>query len=293
MKKGIMKSKVMSLKFVVVTILVVAVFACNSPQQKEVAGLNKDVELITDFGSIVLRLSDETPIHRDNFIKLTQEGFFDSIQWHRVVDQFLIQTGDPVSKNATDSTDIGAEDVGYDLAAEIRPNLFHKRGAVNAARWGDEVTPERKSSGSQFTIIQGMVYNDSVLDAREQRLNKMRAYNKAVNLPKNAKYQAFVRESMLNEINLDSVAVIQDMLKNDADLILDTMVLYKYPESHRNIYKTIGGAAHLDQNYTVFGEVVKGMEVVDSIARLQTRPGTPRPVKDIRILKAQLIERVN
>ena len=289
-----MKHNALSKKIALVIIAVIVFYSCNPPQKKSNTNndIKKDVELVTDFGSIVLRLSDETPIHRDNFLKLTKEGFFDSIQWHRVVDQFLIQTGDPSTKAATDSTKVGAEDVGYDLPAEIRPNLFHKRGAINAARWGDEVTPERKSSGSQFTIIQGMVYNDSVLNAREERLNKMRAYNKAIHLPKNKKYHAFLKESTLNETNKDSVEFIQKILKADADMIRDTMVMYKYPESHRNTYKTIGGAAHLDQNYTVFGEVLSGMEIVDSIARVETKPGTSVPVTPVRILKARLIDRV-
>ena len=251
--------------------------------------LEQKVELVTNFGKIVIQLSDDTPIHRDNFIKLTKEGFFDGIQWHRVVDGFLIQTGDPTSKNASDSTRIGVEDAGYDLPAEIRPNLYHKRGAVNAARWGDDVTPERRSSGSQFTIIQGKVYNDSTLSLSEERLNNMIAYNKAIHLPKNAKYLSFLRQSLLKEAHLDSVKVIQKTLQSDAQKILDTMSRYAYPSAHAALYKTMGGAAHLDQNYTVFGEVLEGMDVVDSIARTRTRPNSSRPTRAVRILEARLL----
>ena len=252
--------------------------------------INQKLELLTDFGTIIIQLSDDTPVHRDNFIKLTKEGFFDGILWHRVVDGFLIQTGDPTSKNASDSTEIGIEDAGYDLPAEIRPHLYHKRGAVNAARWGDDVTPERRSSGSQFTIIQGKIYNDSTLSISEDRLNKMRAYNKAIHLPKNAKYLDFLRESLLKETNMDSVKVIQQKIQVDRDKILDTMVRYRYPEEHQELYKSFGGAAHLDQNYTVFGMVIQGMDVVDKIAKTETRPKSPRPVKNVKIIKARLLE---
>ncbi len=266
------------------------VLSSASPQKEKPRPLHQKVALDTDFGTIIIQLSDDTPVHRDNFIKLTKEGFFDGILWHRVVDGFLIQTGDPTSKNASDSTEIGAEDAGYELPAEIRPHRYHKRGAVNAARWGDDVTPERRSSGSQFTIIQGKVYNDSTLKISENRLNKMRAYNKALHIPKNRKYLNFLRENLIKETNMDSVKVIQENIKADRDKVLDTMVPYEYPEEHKKIYQSIGGAAHLDQNYTVFGQVIQGMDVVDQIARAKTKPNSPRPVKNIRIIKARLLE---
>lgn len=275
-------------------IILLLIYSCtsNSPKEQKQIELDKDIELITDFGSVTIRLSDETPIHRDNFIKLVKQGFFDSIQWHRVVDNFLIQTGDPVSKTADINTPIGSDDVGYTLPAEINHTLFHQRGALNAARMGDDVTPERESSGSQFTIIQGMVYNDSLLDIREQRINSMLAYNKALHLPKNKKYLEFLKHSILEEKNADSVLIIQNLLKIDADQISDTMNHYSIPELHREVYKKVGGAAHLDQNYTVFGMVISGMDVVDSIARVQTIPGTPRPQVPVRILNARFVERV-
>lgn len=263
---------------------------CNSwGQQDQIQSLNQKVELVTDFGTIVIQLSDDTPVHRDNFIKLTKQGFFDGILWHRVVNGFLIQTGDPTSRNASDSTEIGAEDVGYDLPAEIRPHLFHKRGAVNAARLGDDITPKRRSSGSQFTIIQGKVYNDSTLLVSQERSNKMTAYNKALHLEKNSKYLPFLKENLLHDTNLDSVKIVQEILKTDAEMILDTMGRYAYPSAHAAAYKTIGGAAHLDQNYTVFGVVLEGMDVVDSIARTRTRPKSSRPIKAVRILEARLV----
>lgn len=263
-------------------------YACI--QNREPKGLKQKVELITDFGTIVIQLSDETPIHRDNFIKLTKEGFFDGVLWHRVIDSFLIQTGDPTSKDALGTTEIGAKDVGYDLTAEIQPHLFHKRGAINAARESDDVTPERKSSGSQFTIIQGRVYTDEELDIAQQRINEMMAYNKALYLPRNAEYLQFLKSSILNSLHQDSVELIRKKIRRDAENILDTMCLYTYPDHHRQVYKTIGGAAHLDQNYTVFGEVIKGMHVVDRITMVKTKVNSSRPVKDVRVVKANVLQ---
>ncbi len=226
----------------VITIIIVCfifVFsACDKEIEKGVmkSDLSKDVELITDYGTIILRLSDETPKHRNNFIKLVNQKAYDGVSFHRVINNFLIQTGD-----------MGPDTSGlsYMIDAEFRPNLLHKRGAVNAARMGDDENPGRSSDGTQFTIIQGNTYNDSTLAIAEKRINTWLAYNKVINKPEH--------KSDLDK--LDSLTNIELM----------TMDHYSFPEAHREIYKTLGGAAHLDQNYTVFGEVVKGMNIVDSI----------------------------
>jgi cyclophilin family peptidyl-prolyl cis-trans isomerase len=201
----------------------------------------RDVELYTTAGNIVLRLYDSTPLHRDNFLRLVKAHYYDSVLFHRVIKNFMIQSGDPNSKTALAGQPLGNGGPGYMVPAEFRPTLFHKKGVLAAARNGDDVNPQKQSSASQFYIVQGKRFTD--------------------------------RE-------LDSVEVVR--LKG-----------YKLPVEHREVYKTIGGTPQLDQNYTVFGEVVSGLDVVDSIAGTATSKGVDkdRPLQDIRIIKASLVKR--
>lgn len=239
--------------------------------------MQQDVELITERGSMVLRLSDETPGHRDNFVKLVQEGQLDSLNFYRIIQGFLIQTG----------KDLPA---GYPvlLDAEFRPGLFHKRGALNAAREGDDFNPTQGSAPLHFTIIQGKVFTDSSLNKAEQRINDGLAYHRVITNPVNnalfSKLQALNREGA----NTDSVKAVLKKLTQEE---LKNMTPYRIPDEHRIVYKTIGGTPHLDQNYTVFGEVVKGMEIVDEIAGVKTGVGD-KPLKDVLILKARMIRRI-
>jgi peptidyl-prolyl cis-trans isomerase B (cyclophilin B) len=200
----------------------------------------RDVELVTNFGNIVLRLSDSTPLHRDNFLKLAKQGYYDSILFHRVINRFMIQGGDPQSKRAEPGIPLGNGSPGYNIPAEFRPSLFHKKGALAAARQGDNENPKKESSGSQFYIVQGKTFTDAELNTLET--SRMRGR--------------------------------------------------KIPADQREVYKTIGGTPHLDQNYTVFGEVIAGLDVVDKIAVVQTAEGD-RPEQDVRIIKAKLIKRKN
>jgi len=202
--------------------------------------LHKDVEMITTKGAIVLRLSDSTPLHRDNFLALVKKGYYDSILFHRVIRRFMIQAGDPNSKHPTAGASLGDGGPAYTIPAEFRASLFHKKGVVAAAREGDDVNPQKASSGSQFYIVQGKVFSPAGLDSVEQFRLKGR----------------------------------------------------KIPADQRAVYQTIGGAPHLDQSYTVFGEVIRGVEVVDSIAAVPTS-GRPddRPLQDVRILKMRLVNR--
>ncbi|MDX5321006.1 MAG: peptidylprolyl isomerase [Bacteroidota bacterium] len=186
------------------------------------------VEIITDFGTMKVRLYDETPLHRDNFIKLVEEGFYNDLLFHRVIKSFMIQGGDPDSRGAAPEVQLGSGGPGYTVPAEIRPGLFHKKGALSAARMGDQVNPQRASSGSQFYIVQGNV----------------------------------VPEPMLQQFSARSGIT--------------------YTPEQVEAYKTIGGTPHLDGQYTVFGEVVEGLEVIDKIAAVQTRPGD-RPVQDVKM----------
>ena len=200
----------------------------------------RNVLLQTNYGDIIIRLSDSTPLHRDNFLKLVKVGFYDSVLFHRVIQDFMIQSGDPNSKHAPAGQPLGNGGPGYTIPAEFRQTLFHKKGVIAAARMGDNVNPQKASSGSQFYIVQGKIFTDAGLDSTEKfRLNGR-----------------------------------------------------KITTEQREAYKTIGGTPHLDQGYTVFGEVVKGMDIVEKIAAVQTSSGNDRdrPLQDVRIIKAKLIK---
>ena len=244
----------------------------------------KDVEFVTSKGRIVLRLSDQTPLHRNNFIRLVKTSFYDSILFHRVIKGFVVQTGDPRTKPSYHNTN----ESSYTIPAEFRPELFHKRSALNAARTGEETNPLQASSGMQFTMIQGKVYTDSMLLVTEKRVTRMNAYKLVVQDPAN-KWMF----DKLKEYTAARDTVSAKQLRIQIDTLTSRQVAiipaFRFPEEHRRIYKTIGGAAHLDGNYTVFGEVVSGMEVVDSIASVKTE--RERPVQEIRILKVKLIKR--
>jgi len=200
----------------------------------------RDIEMVTTEGTIIIRLSDSTPLHRDNFLRLVKDRYYDSLLFHRVIQYFMIQSGDPVSKHALVGQPLGDSSAPYTIPAEFRVSLFHKRGVLAAARESDDVNPQRASSGSQFYIVQGKKYSDSQLDSMEiKRLKR------------------------------------------------------KIPEYQREVYKTLGGTPFLDQHYTIFGEVVSGMETVDRIAAEPTSKGDDmdRPLQDARILSTKLIRR--
>lgn len=245
---------------------------------------NNMVKLQTTHGDIRLKLYDQTPKHRDNFIKIVNDGVLDSLLFHRVIREFMIQGGDTESKFARAGDTLGSNDLPYMVPAEMHPYLFHKKGALAAAR-GD--TPERESSSTQFYIVQGKVYNDSLLDRAQNRINEWLA-------------QYYIKHDRNYKPKLDSLTSAMDNEDWDtfSRLNKDFRVLareykdfepYLIPEAHRKVYKTAGGTPFLDQNYTVFGEVVSGLEVVDSIAKEPT-DGMNRPIKDVRILNATIVE---
>jgi len=199
----------------------------------------RDILMQTTMGDIVIRLSDSTPLHRDNFLKLVKVGYYDSVLFHRVIQNFMVQAGDPNSKRASAGQTLGNGGPPYTVPAEFRTTLFHKKGAIAAARTGDNVNPQKASSGSQFYIVQGKVFTDAGLDSLETfRLNGR-----------------------------------------------------KIPAEQRAVYKTIGGTPHLDQGYTVYGEVVKGLDVIDKIATVQTSRPQDKPLQDVRIMQAKLVKR--
>ncbi len=201
----------------------------------------RDILLQTSMGDMTIRLYDSTPLHRDNFLKLVKVDFYDSLLFHRVMNGFMIQAGDPNSKAAPAGMPLGNGGPGYTIPAEFRETIFHKKGVIAAARQPDNVNAEKASNGSQFYIAQGKVYTDAELDMMEQQ----RLQGK------------------------------------------------KIPELYRAVYKTVGGIPHLDHNYTVYGEVIKGLEVIDKIAAVEVSRGRDlnRPIADVMIIKTKLIKR--
>lgn len=242
-----------------------------------------EVEMITNYGTIILQLSDETPLHRDNFIKLVESKTYDSLLFHRVIKEFMIQAGDVKSKYADSVAALGSADLPYQVPAEIVPSLFHKKGALGAARTNN---PQRASSSTQFYIVQGKIQNDSLLEHNEGRINKMLARHYGINDPANK----LLADSIQVALNAKDTATVQ-ILNKRLNLILDNYTQYeKYsiPEQHRAVYKTLGGSPHLDQNYTVFGEVIQGLEVIDSIASVETG-ARDRPNMEVRILSMRIL----
>lgn len=192
------------------------------------------VELETDYGNMILKLYNSTPEHRDNFVKLVEKGYYDDLLFHRVIENFMIQGGDPKSKDAGATDRLGTGGPGYTIPAEFRDSLIHVKGALAAARTGGPSNPEKRSSGSQFYIVQGRVLTEAALQRTEAQKG------------------------------------------------------IRYTKEQRDAYTTVGGTPFLDRDYTVFGQVIKGMEVIDKIAAVQTAAGD-RPTKDVK-MKMRLIK---
>ena len=240
------------------------------------------VQIKTMLGDIVVRLYEETPIHRDNFMKLVKEGYYDGTLFHRVIKDFMIQGGDPDSKGAPAGKMLGVGGPDYTLEAEIKDSLFHKRGALAAARQGDEVNPERRSSGSQFYIVWGQVYNEGQLRqfSKQLRMQKVQAvFNDLASSHRDEIMQ------MRRDRNRAGLQKLQEKLVAEAENKVGKAGL---TEEQLKIYSTIGGTPHLDGQYTVFGEVEEGLDVVEMIQNSATGRGD-RPVDDIE-MKMGVIE---
>lgn len=243
----------------------------------------------TEFGDIKIVLYDETPKHKENFLKLAQNHTLDSTLFHRVIQNFMIQGGDPDSKKAVPGQFLGNGTVGYTIPAEIHPNLFHKRGALAGARMPDEVNPNKESSGCQFYIVQGKTFSEAGIDSLQKfRLDqpiKQGIFSKVINDPANVELRnAFMRaQTRYNQThNPDSLNFYSDKINPLIDAEFAKTPHRVITKEQREVYKTSGGTPHLDGGYTVFGEVISGMEVVDKIAA-EAVDGSARPVKDIRV----------
>jgi len=245
------------------------------------------VKIQTMLGDIVVRLYDETPIHRDNFVKLVKDGYYDGTLFHRVIKDFMIQGGDPDSKGAPAGKMLGVGGPDYTLEAEIKDGIFHKRGALAAARQGDEVNPERRSSGSQFYIVWGQVYNEGQLKQFSKQL-KMQQVQQAFNalaashrdeIMQMRRERLRVGDGTSGIRNRAGLQELQDKLAAEAEKQVKGGGL---TEEQQKIYSTIGGTPHLDGQYTVFGEVEEGLDVVELIQGTATGRGD-RPIDDIEM----------
>lgn len=252
----------------------------NTAQQAML--MDETVVISTSKGDIYLKLYKDTPLHSNNFIKLAKERLLDSTLFHRVIEGFMIQGGDPDSKGAAPGIELGNGGPGYDIPAEILPSHMHVKGVLAAARESDDVNPERLSSGSQFYIVQGKQFNDSTLDGVEKKqysLIKQRIFVNIMNRPEN---EALRTEFLAADELEDPVRFkfLLDTLNGMMDKEYALMTPFKISTERREIYKTTGGAPHLDGNYTIFGEVISGLEVVDKIAAVK-RDENDRPLEDI------------
>lgn len=254
----------------------------NTQQTKPMEqGKETIVDLETTMGPIKIKLYDDTPQHRDNFVKLVKEGFYDGVLFHRVINDFMVQTGDPDSKEAQPGQMLGGGDPGYTLPAEIiYPKHYHKYGALAAARTGDNVNPERRSS-SQFYIVTGRKASQMELDRMAERAVV-------------GERQELFRK--LFEQNKDSIKAMGDRGDREAMMELRQQMIESVeksfparplPQEMAQDYLTLGGTPHLDNQYTVFGEVVSGMETVEKIQKVET-DGNDRPKEDVRIIKATI-----
>lgn len=247
-------------------------------------GKEKMVLISTEFGDIKIKLYNETPLHRDNFIKLAEKGFYNDLLFHRVIKDFMIQGGDPDSKNAAPGQMLGNGGPGYEIPAEFNPKFFHKKGALAAARESDQVNPEKKSSGSQFYLVQGKVYEMEQLAVMEDRMNqtaKIDIFRNFIAKPENAEYKKKL-DSCQQAQNFEELnKMVQEIEEKTKDEYAK-VDKFSYTDEQKKEYSTVGGTPHLDGAYTVFGEVIEGLDVIDKIAAVETG-ANDRPAKDVKM----------
>lgn len=247
------------------------------------------VKIDTSLGEITVRLYDETPLHRDNFVKLVKEGYFDGMLFHRVIRDFMIQGGDPDSKTASPGQSLGTGGPGYTIEAEIRKDLFHKRGALAAARQGDQVNPQRRSSGSQFYIVWGQIYKEGQLRQLSKQMEMQQMQQIFDTLAMEHRDEVLRLRKERNHAGLQE---LQDKLVAETEAKFKAMKekgeISGLSDEQIRIYTTVGGTPHLDGQYTVFGEVVEGLDVVEKIQDAETS-SSDRPEEDIK-MKMTILE---
>jgi cyclophilin family peptidyl-prolyl cis-trans isomerase len=251
--------------------------SCNAP------GGNSNVHVLikTSAGDITVRLYDNTPLHRDNFIRLVNMGFYDGVSFHRVIKDFMIQAGDPLTRSGLTKIQLDSLST-YTVPAEFRKENFHKKGALAAAREGNDVNPEMRSSGTQFYIVQGKKYTDAEINIAEQRINsnlKQILFSRLLRETADSARQA---GTPLQDSEIQEIASLKmfNYLTSAGD--------FRYTEEQKADYMTIGGVPRLDQTYTVFGEVTEGLDIIDKIASVPTDQ-SDKPLNDVKIIKMKLV----
>lgn len=264
-------------KTVILLIVAMLLVSCKPSEDK-----SHEILITTSYGDIRIKLYDKTPKHRDNFLKLAKEGYFDSTLFHRVIEHFMIQGGDPDSKNAEPGVLLGNGGPAYTIPAEIVPEYIHKRGVLAAARESDDVNPLKASSGSQFYIVQGKVFDENGFKAVEAKVAKRTKQNILYTIlhkpENNMALKAFEQFTTQNDS-----AHLQQLIAGfttEIEAVYSQKPPFRLNAEQKKIYSTIGGTPHLDGSYTVFGEVVDGMDVVDKIAAVKTDTND-RPVVNI------------
>lgn len=258
--------------------MVSIITSCNTP------GANDDTIVLiqTSLGDIKVKLYTETPQHRDNFIMLITSGFYNGISFHRVIKDFMIQAGDPLTKPGSETLPDSIQK--YTIASEFNPRYYHKKGALAAARQGIDVNPYMRSSGTQFYIVQGKRYTDEELNIIEHKINSQ---------VKQGKFSMIIKETAdsLKSAGINATdAEIQDIASIEMFQFLTGTPDYKLSPEQRQAYTTIGGTPLLDGTYTVFGEVIAGLDVVDRIASEKT-DSSDRPINNITILKTKIVRK--
>lgn len=262
--------------------LVLAVSACGDKPLKP--GEPVYVTITSTMGDVTVKLYDDTPLHRDNFIKLCRENAYEGVLFHRIIKDFVVQGGDPTSKAHEPGVLYGDGDGGYTVPAEIVPEHFNKRGALIDAKETDDVNPERASAGTQFCYIQGKVWDDAGLDSMESRINRIRK-NWIGSIFRNRLLKQnpdLAAADKADELNAEVQKLLSDTLSS-----LQPMII---PESHREVYKTLGGSPHLDGSVTIFGEVVEGLDIVEKMSLVPT-DDNDRPIEDVIILKTKVFNK--
>ncbi|MBL7900720.1 MAG: peptidylprolyl isomerase [Bacteroidia bacterium] len=238
----------------------------------------------TVYGKMKIKLFEETPQHKANFLKLVKEGVFDSLLFHRVINQFMIQGGDPLSKRAGPGDSLGHGDLGYTIPAEFNEKLIHKKGRLCAARENDDINPLMASSASQFYLVMGRKRSPEELKKYEDRINKARYVRCARAFLTSEKGRELKQQYNHYKSNAlaDSAALINTEIEANVMAEYAKQEEYKFSAYQTEIYTTIGGTPHLDGTYTVFGEVVEGIDIIDKIAAVKTDK-RDRPLEDIRM----------
>lgn len=247
---------------------------------------SKETVLIsTSLGNIKIKLFEETPLHKKNFLKLVKQGLYDSLLFHRVINNFMIQGGDPDSKQANDTILLGNGDVGYWIPAEFTPKIIHKKGVLAAAREGDDINPKKESSGCQFYIVMGKKYDSLALQKAEIRVNReiIQKINYLVGFGGKSPSLKTYYNRLYAQGKEDSLKVVTRQLNDEISKTEYAKTKhYTWTPEQKKIYATLGGTPHLDNNYTIFGEVIEGLEVIDKIAGVKTDKND-RPKENIRM----------